>query len=346
VLVLAPNQSKANGFILFGVPLEKRQHNKVLASKVFIVLVSFLVVLNLITSPMALAFGFLIAIFMGNPWANATKAWCPKILSYSIVALGAGMNLTKVLEAGVTGFSYTFISIFITIFLGALLIRLIKSDYESSALVVVGTAICGGSAIAAASSAIQAKPSSMSMALAIVFLLNSMALLIFPSLGHWIGFSDRQFGLWAALAIHDTSSVVGSALLYGPEALEVGTVVKLARALWIIPVTFLVSIAHQKFFGSAGTGTAPKKPWFILGFLVCAGLFTYTSTHFPDFDSLRNFIASVGKRGLVLALFFIGLNINIKSLREIGGKTVFLGVFLWIFVSIFSAIAIYAGLIS
>ena len=320
--------------------------DRAMIGKILVVFTFFLVVFNLISSPLALAIGFSIAIFLGNPWSSATKTLSPKILSYSIIALGAGMNLAKVMQAGASGFSYTLISIFITIFTGLFVLKIIKSEFESSVLVIIGTAICGGSAIAAASSAIQAKPSSMSMALAIVFLLNSMALLIFPSLGHWIGFSERQFGLWAALAIHDTSSVVGSTLLYGPEALEVGTTVKLARALWIIPVTLLTGMAFQRFGKGDKHQAQAKKPWFILGFLLCAGVFTYTSSRFPDLNSIRDFVASIGKRGLVMALFFIGLNINVKSLREIGGKTVFFGVFLWVFVSILSAIAIYNGLIS
>ncbi len=331
---------------LRGIKLEVPLLDRAMTGKILVVFIFFLVVFNLISSPLALAFGFSIAIFLGNPWSSATKTLSPKILSYSIIALGAGMNLAKVMQAGVSGFSYTFLSIFITVLTGLFVLKIIKSEFESSVLVIIGTAICGGSAIAAASSAIQAKPSSMSMALAIVFLLNSMALLIFPSLGHWIGFSEKQFGLWAALAIHDTSSVVGSALLYGPEALEVGTTVKLARALWIIPVTLLTGMAFQRFGNGDKQQSKTKKPWFILGFLLCAGVFTYTSSRFPDLNSIRDFVASVGKRGLVMALFFIGLNINVKSLREIGGKTVFLGVFLWVFVSILSAFAIYNGFIS
>ena len=313
-----------------------------LVARILIALVIALIVYPVLSSPLALCAGLVIALTTGNPWAEATKKAVPRVLSNSLVALGAGMNLYAVATVGLHGFSYTLLSISGTLLLGLALKRLFKADYETSLLITVGTAICGGSAIAAVAPTINAKSSTISMALAVVFLLNSVALFLFPPLGHAFGFDQNQFGLWAALAIHDTSSVVGSTMQYGPEALAVGTTVKLARALWIIPVTLLISWLHQRGeTAPSGSRKIAKKPWFILGFLLSAALFTFLTPRFPALKPLQDAIEFVGRRGMVLTLFLIGLNINVKSLKELGPKPIALGIVLWLMVLSLSAAGVY-----
>lgn len=300
----------------------------------------------ILTSPMALCAGMVIALTLGNPWAALSKKAVPRVLTTALIALGASMNLFAVAKVGLQGFSYTLISIAFTLLLGLALARLLKADYETSLLITVGTAICGGSAIAAVAPTINAKSHTISMALAVVFLLNSFALFLFPPLGHAFGFDQNQFGLWAALAIHDTSSVVGSTIQYGPEALAVGTTVKLARALWIIPVTLLISWMHQRSESGRGeTRQAPKKPWFILGFLLSAAFFTFLTPRFPELKGAQDAMSFIGRRSMVLTLFLIGLNINTQSLRSIGPKPVALGVFLWLLISSVSGVGVWSGFI-
>jgi uncharacterized integral membrane protein (TIGR00698 family) len=294
--------------------------------------------------------GILLALTLGNPWQEQTKAWAPKLLSYSIIGLGAGMNLITVAQAGVRGFGYTFFGIAFTLLLGALLGRWLKSEYESSLLISVGTAICGGSAIAAAAPAIQAKPHSISVSLGTVFFLNALALVLFPILGRHFSMTEEQFGLWSALAIHDTSSVVGASMQFGPNALQIATTVKLARALWIVPVTLLLSwwVAHQSRKNT--TLETPlgdkiksiKKPWFILGFLLTAALVTFI----PAIQPFGPIVQTIARRGLVLTLFLIGLNLTLNTLRSVGVKPLLLGVFLWLLVSASSLVMILNGVIA
>lgn len=312
-------------------------------AKTLIVLVSFLALLPSFVSSYALIAGIFISLALGNPWLDFTKRWSPTILSYSIVMLGAGMNLEQVWKVGYSGLAYTLISIALTLLAGFGLARLFNSNRETSTLVTVGTAICGGSAIAAAWPVTGAKSNHVTMALGVVFLLNACALIIFPPLGHWMGFTQTQFGLWAALAIHDTSSVVGATMQYGPEALQVGTTVKLARAIWIIPLTFFLAWLFRNKRSNDEKNQKVKRPWFILGFILSACLFTYLTANFPHIIPLRDGIEWLGKRGLVITLFFIGLNINIKSIKEMGLKPAILGVILWLLVLTFSALAISKG---
>jgi len=301
---------------------------------------------NILAAPAALLFGIAIALLIGNPWGDFTKKLAPKTLSYSLVAVGAGMSLFTVAKAGLAGFSYTFVTISCTLGLGLFLMKLYRSDYESSFLVTAGTAICGGSAIAAVSPAIHAKASSMSIALAVVFLLNSVGLLIFPSIGHIIGFSEHEFGLWAALAIHDTSAVIGSTMSYGPKAMEIGVTVKLARALWIVPLTLWASWYHSRKKTNSSERSKFKIPWFILGFLLSAAFFTFATRIYPELDMVRKSVETIGKKGLIATLFLIGLNINLRNIKEVGFKPVLLGLTLWLIVSVFSGLAIYYKLIS
>ena len=215
-----------------------------------------------------------------------------------------------------------------------------KTEPNTSLLITVGTAICGGSAIAAVAPVIRAKSEEVSVSLGIVFLLNALALFIFPAIGHHFHLSESQFGLWSALAIHDTSSVVGANLQYGPHALEVGTTVKLARALWIVPVTliigFLTRTQNQTGEGVAGK---PKRPWFILGFVLISALVTWV----PSLQAAGHQVEMIARRLLVLTLFIIGSNLSRKSLKAVGLKPLFQGLLLWMIVGATTLGSLLAG---
>ncbi len=254
------------------------------------------------------------------------------------MGLGAGMNLIEVAKVGTHGFAYTFIGISFTLLLGCWIAKLIQADDETSMLISVGTAICGGSAIAAVAPVIGAKSQSITVALGVVFILNAVALILFPILGHELQLSQSQFGLWSALAIHDTSSVVGATLQYGSEALKVGTTVKLSRALWIVLITpCFAYLANRK--QKSDHEVKQQKPWFILGFLVFAAIFTYIPTLAP----LGNSIEWGAKRILTLTLFLIGSQLSLKTIKTVGARPIILGVCLWICVASASLISILHG---
>ncbi|MBI3553597.1 MAG: putative sulfate exporter family transporter [Elusimicrobia bacterium] len=286
----------------------------------------------------ALVLGIAVALAFGNPYAKQSKAASAKLLAWSVMALGAGMNLLAVARVGLQGFGYTIVGIAATLALGLLLARLLKVERHIGLLISVGTAICGGSAIAAAAAAIRAKSHQISVALATVFCLNAAALLIFPPLGRHFGLAERAFGLWSALAIHDTSSVVGSALQYGPQALEVAATVKLARALWIVPVTFALGLFWPHAEPAEGAAKA-KKPWFILGFLAAAALVTFV----PELKAAGAFVSSAGKRALVLTLFLIGSGLSRSAVKEVGWRPFAQGIVLWLLVGTGALSAILAG---
>lgn len=274
----------------------------------------------------ALFLGLLISFTVENPFYKYTSQLSAKILSYSVAGLGAGIHLDKIIQTGKEGFILTLTSISITFLFGLIIGRLLKTDTEVSVLVTTGTAICGGSAIAAAAPAIQAKNENVTIAMALVFILNAIALVVFPEIGHLLNLSQNQFGIWAALAIHDTSSVVGATLKFGAEALEVGTTVKLTRALWIIPITLILNFAFNK----KSENKTIKKPWFILWFLLIAAFFTY----FQDLKFVAQIIEQVSKKGLVISLFLIGSNLNKQTLKSVGYKPLLQITTLWILVSI------------
>ena len=289
-----------------------------------------------ISSGMALVFGIVMALSVGNPFLDYTRPWTPRLLQFSVVGLGAGMNLNVVGKVGIQGMGYTAAGILLTLCLGWFLGELLKLDRATALLVSVGTAICGGSAIAAVAPAIRAKPQEISVALAVVFLLNSLALFIFPGIGHYFGLSELQFGLWSALAIHDTSSVVGAALQYGPQAVEVATTVKLARALWIIPVVLAIGAGWTRLENNQdeckkSDGKAkskPKYPWFILGFLAAAAVVTF----FPQAQNAGQIVSGVAKRTLVLTLFLIGSGLSRDTVKHVGLKPIVQGLCLWLLV--------------
>lgn len=288
-----------------------------------LILLSFLGILN---SPVALLFGFIFALFFSHPYKKESQKTISYLLKIAVVGLGFGMFIKQTLETGKEGLSLTFFSILITVSLGILLSRILKIDLKLGHLITSGTAICGGSAIAAVAPVIKAEPKTISIALGVVFLLNSIALFIFPPLGHFLNLSQNQFGLWCAVAIHDTSSVVGAALGYGDEALRIATTVKLSRTLWIIPLSIL------SMFLFKSKGEKIKIPYFI-------GLFILAIV-INSFDILPKIITEnivlISKRLLVVTLFLVGTTINFKDLKETGYKPILLAVILWVTISVFA----------
>jgi len=289
----------------------------------------------LVSAPMALTAGLTFGLLIGNPWKNTTSTWSRRLLQASVVGLGFGMNLPVILKTGKDAFFYTAISISFTMLAGWLLGRLFKTPQRTSTLISFGTAICGGSAIAAMAPVIKAESEETGVALATIFTLNSIALILFPPLGHLLGMGQQQFGLWSALAIHDTSSVVGAAAAYGGLALAIGTTVKLTRALWIMPAALLAAW----FTKSEGKASFPL---FIIGFLAAAAI----KTALPQFEQLWHPLNSIAKQSLVVTLFLIGSGLTREVLGKTGIKPLAQGITLWIIVSVTSAVAILLGWIS
>lgn len=243
-----------------------------------------------------------------------------KILQLSIVLLGFGMNLDDVIHASKSGFIETLVSVTAVMVLGILLGKLFKIEKNIALLISTGTAICGGSAIAAVAPIIKSENYQNSFALIVVFVLNAVALLLFPFIGHKLGLSQEVFGNWAAIAIHDTSSVVGAGAIYGEKALQIATTVKLIRALWIIPLSLVIALLNKR----EGNHTI-KFPWFIL-FFVLAILF---ANFFPSLEQSYFHFNWLGKRGMVVALFLIGSNITIRQIKQSGAKSFAFGIVLW-----------------
>ncbi|GFE61906.1 YeiH family protein [Geobacter sp. AOG2] len=288
-----------------------------------------------VSAPIALVAGITFGIAIGNPWSATTSTWSRRLLQASVVGLGFGMNLPELLKTGKDAFLYTAVSISFTMIVGYLLGRSFKIPRRTSTLICFGSAICGGSAIAAMAPVIKAEAEETGVALATVFTLNSIALILFPPLGHLLGMGQRQFGLWSALAIHDTSSVVGAAAAYGGLALAIGTTVKLTRALWIMP-SALVAAWFTKSEGKV------KVPLFIIGFIAAAAI----KTALPQFNQVWNPLNGVAKQSLVVTLFLIGCGLTREVLGRTGVKPLAQGVILWAIVSVTSATAILIGWIS
>lgn len=295
----------------------------------FIVVILFCL-LGWLSGPLALALGVVISNVVGNVHAQLTGQLTKVVLQVSVVGLGFGMNLFEAAQIGQTGFLLTLFSIVITIGLGILGGKLLAVNSTVSFLITSGTAICGGSAIAAISPILNAKPNEASIALGIVFILNAIALFLFPFIGSTLHLSQEQFGLWAALAIHDTSAVVGAAYKYGEEALVVATTVKLERALWIIPLSLITSlILHRK-------EAKFKVPYFIFSFLLAIVINTFLP--FPQYTTLL--ITTTAKRLLVVALFLIGTTLTPAKLKLTDARALILGTALWIIISTVSVLII------
>ena len=277
----------------------------------------------------ALAAGLVLAIGSRIDRPPQAKLWTTLSLQLGVMALGAGMNLDVVLRVGLDGALVTATSLALAVMLGLALGRWLKIPGDTPLLIAVGTGICGGSAIAAVASVIKPKDHEMSVALAVVFVLNAVGLLVFPVVGHLLDLSEQVFGRWAALAIHDTSSVVGAGLAYGSIALTVATTTKLARALWIVPVTLATAILRPREPGSLRN---VKWPWFILGFVAVAALATWV----PALAPYAQPTAAIGRRALVVALFLIGLSLSPRALTKVGPRPFVHGVILWVIVAIVS----------
>ena len=286
--------------------------------------------------PIALALGIAFAFTLGSPYPQLSGKPTKYLLQASVVLLGFGMNLQAIYRAGRDGILFTIATIFGTLALGYLVGKWLSVKAKTSALISSGTAICGGSAIAAVGPTIDADADEMSVALGTVFVLNAIALFVFPLIGNAFGLTQGQFGVWAAIAIHDTSSVVGAAGTYGAESLAIATTVKLVRALWIVPVALMFAFIYRKSASSERKGTS--IPWFILLFVLAAAARTYLpALIFPSiFDSLVN----LGKAGMLITLFLIGASLSRKMIKEVGSRPMIQGVVLWIVISVVSLYAV------
>jgi len=313
------------------VKIKKNFLDRSITTREVIFLLFFVFCLSpLISPPLALLMGLIIAQFVGHPYLRLNHKATHILLQVSVVGLGFAMNVTSALKAGKEGVVFTVISITGTLLLGYFLGKFLKIDKKTSYLISAGTAICGGSAIAAISPVIKAEEKQISVSLGTIFILNSFALVLFPLIGHELRLSQTQFGLWCAIAIHDTSSVVGAASKYGTQSLEIATTVKLARALWIIPVVFFTTIVFKN------KNTKIKIPWFI-------GLFTLAiimNTYIPIVQEYGHYLVAIAKSGLTLTLFLIGCGLSRNVLRSVGIKPMLQGVILWLIISLASLWAV------
>jgi uncharacterized integral membrane protein (TIGR00698 family) len=287
-----------------------------------------------VSPPLALALGLGLAQTMGNPFADRTKVLTHKILQFSVIGLGFGMNAHAAVQAGREGILFTVASLVSTLALGYFVGKWLGLGRRVAHLIACGTAICGGSAIAAIGPVLQASDEEMSVGLGTVFVLNALALFIFPPIGHALHLSQNQFGLWCAIAIHDTSSVVGAAAAYGNQALEVATTVKLARALWIIPVAIGTALVFKQ------QGVKIKVPYFIFGFILAMIFNTFAPAYVPAANLLGPVLVGLAKIGLTVTLFFIGAGLSAKVVRAVGVRPYVLGLTLWLVVSVISLYAI------
>jgi Predicted membrane protein len=287
--------------------------------------------------PVALALGLLLAFTIGNPFPQLEGKFTKYLLQASVVLLGFGMNLSAIYDAGKNGILFTIATIFGTLILGYFLGRLLKVADRTSTLISSGTAICGGSAIGAVAPAINAESDEISVALGTVFVLNSVALFVFPIIGHALDLTQGQFGVWSAIAIHDTSSVVGASQTYGEEAMAIATTVKLARALWIAPIALLFAFVYRK--ADKGSKAKIAIPWFIFLFVAAAAVRSYSPPWvLPSiFDSLVN----LAKAGMTVTLFLIGASLSRETLKKFGYMALLQGVLLWIVISLVSLWAVF-----
>lgn len=280
----------------------------------------------------ALVTGIGLALVTGRHPHAHVKRLTALALQLGVVALGAGMNLLVVWRVGTSGAAITALTLALALALALALGRRLSVGGDTPLLVGVGTAICGGSAIAAVASVIEPDEHELSVALAVVFVLNAVGLVLFPALGHAMGLSEPVFGRWAALAIHDTSSVVGAALAYGTQALQIATTTKLARALWIVPITLVVVASGRSSGGAAGGRLERLRrvnwPWFIVAFVAVAAAFTWI----PGLGRRSHLVVAVGQRALILALYLIGLSLSRAALAKVGVRPLLLGIVLWIVV--------------
>ena len=291
-----------------------------------------LLAVSVFVSPaVALFAGIVLALFVGNPYGALSKKVSKYLLQAAVVGLGFGMNLHESLAAGKDGIIFTIVSVTGVMVIGYSIGRMMGILPKLSYLISAGTAICGGSAIAAVSPVVKADDNETSISLAVIFTLNAIALFIFPPIGEMLGLTQNQFGLWAAIAIHDTSSVVGAASIYGEEALKVATTVKLTRALWIIPLSIVsIFIFARQNRNQEGEKTKINIPWFIFLFILAMVISTYISLP----EELLEVIKVASHKALSVTLFLIGCGLSVASIKKVGFKPVLLGVILWIIISV------------
>jgi uncharacterized integral membrane protein (TIGR00698 family) len=290
-------------------------------SKIIYLLALLIAASGLVSPPVALLGGLIFGFAVTHPYPEGSKRAAKWLLQGSVVALGFGMNLHEILQAGKSGFLYTAASISVAMAMGLGLGALLRVEKKPSFLISAGTAICGGSAIAAVAPIVGASEDETGVSLGVVFILNSIALFLFPFLGHVLHLTQAQFGLWAALAIHDTSSVVGATAKYGAMALAVGTTIKLTRALWIIPLALATAIAEK-------SKARVQWPWFILLFCLAATL----NTWLPRFGEAFGTLNYLGRLGLTVTLFLIGTGLNRETVKTVGHRPFLQGLALWLVV--------------
>ena len=303
-------------------------------NKVVFLICMHLTLLPFISPAIALFMGLAYALLLGNPIPKMAKKTSKYLLQVAVVCLGFGMNLHESLASGKEGMLFTIVSVASVMIIGYIAGKLLKVDSKTSYLISSGTAICGGSAIAAVAPVVKADDNQMSVALGTVFILNAIALFIFPPIGHWLGMTQEQFGQWAAIAIHDTSSVVGAGEAYdstyfpGQEsiALQIATLIKCTRALWIIPLALITSLIFRE------KNSKISIPWFIIFFVVAMIINTYLTLP----SSLTTGIVWFAKKGLCMTLFLIGSGLSLDVLRSVGARPLIQGVLLWIVIALLS----------
>lgn len=290
--------------------------------KTIFIAVFALTALPFISPPVALIAGMTLTLLCGNPLPKLTSTLSKSLLKIAVIGLGFGVNFVEVIAVGKSSLLLTFVSISCVLILGTLIGKALPVPANTRALISYGTAICGGSAIAAIAPVIKAKDEEIAVALATIFSLNAVALVIFPPLGHYFGLNQHQFGIWSALAIHDTSSVVGAAAAFGSVALAVGTTAKLTRALWIVPCSLVAGIRHK-------SNKRVGVPLFIIGFIIAA----MTGSWLPSFDMIWSGLYTAARQILVMTLFLIGTGLSRQTLQQTGLKPLLLAVILWFCIS-------------
>ncbi|WP_455627704.1 YeiH family protein [Parabacteroides chinchillae] len=295
-------------------------------NKPLFILLFILCLMPFISSAIALFLGLAFGMTAGQPFPVFGKKTSKYLLQFSVVGLGFGMNLHESLQTGKEGMVFTIVSVASVLILGMYLGKRLIMDRKTAYLISAGTAICGGSAIAAVAPVIKANDNEMSMSLGTIFILNAIALFIFPPIGHLLGMTQEQFGMWAAIAIHDTSSVVGAGAAYGEKALEIATMVKLTRALWIIPMTIVTMFLFKQ------KGAKITIPWFIFFFILAMIANTYLSIP----QEVSGALVWLAKKGLTVTLFLIGAGLSRRVIKNVGIRPMVQGVILWIFIGLIS----------
>lgn len=295
-------------------------------NKPLFILFFILCLMPFISPAIALFLGLTLGMTAGQPFPKFSKKTSKYLLQFSVVGLGFGMNLHESLKTGKEGMLFTIVSVAAVLVLGIYLGKRLMMDRKTAYLISAGTAICGGSAIAAVGPVVKANDNEMSMALGTIFILNAIALFIFPSIGHLLNMTQEQFGMWAAIAIHDTSSVVGAGAAYGEKALEIATMVKLTRALWIIPITIVTMFLFKQKGGKIAI------PWFIFFFILAMVANTFLTIP----ETVTGSLVWLAKKGLTVTLFLIGAGLSRKVIKQVGVRPMVQGVVLWVFIGLIS----------